>query len=259
VIVIYHATFLSGICDNARKVGHDNEGVLMLCLIIFLSNDAEKLEEEVGREVLSNFICLIEILIMLEEFLNCCRFARKDLHRFKDYSRSILDQFKQTYDRKHGAKRNLIKLHLLLYFANEILNNGPALGCDSGCGEHGHILKQRLPKSHKEEKIPFIIKQEQGFLRTLRLILPPIISTLSSENISLPERIVKFIFLLTLTFPTRMEYLTRRNNHISLRLNGAVLNAWNMYFISSEIMSFLTFVMTELNYIPNSAFQYRGR
>jgi hypothetical protein len=139
--------FPSGICNNARKAGHENEGVLLLCLCMFVSSEGVKMEEAVGPEVLSNFIRLIEILIMLEEFIKCRRFARKDLHRFKDFSRSILDQFKRTYDRKAGTKHNVIKLHLLLHFADEILNNGPALGFDSGCGEHGHIQRKKAAKN----------------------------------------------------------------------------------------------------------------
>jgi hypothetical protein len=120
-----------------------------------LSHDGEKLEEEVGAEVMSNFIRLIEILIMLEEYIKCRRFERKHLIRFKDFSRTILDQFKRTYDRKHGTKFNVNKLHLLLHFADEILNNGPALGFDSGCGEHGHIQRKKAAKNTQRRQDKF--------------------------------------------------------------------------------------------------------
>jgi hypothetical protein len=135
--------FPTGICGQQKKAGHEYQGVLMLLLVFFLSKDGERIEAQVGTDLTTAYIHLLELLIMFEEFLKCREFDREEILQVKRWVPAFLLHFKETINRSEGCKFNRIKTHLMLHIADDLLLLGPALGTDSSSGETRHIYSSK--------------------------------------------------------------------------------------------------------------------
>jgi len=139
--------FPNGVCGDQKRKGHEMSGVVLLFLIVFLSSDGDHYERKMGSYLFANYIHLFEMILMMEQFIRQRAFNTRDVKLFKDHAPAIMNLYKDTVNRKKGMGDNLIKIHLLMHMADDILNLGLPISFDSAPGENRHISAVKIPAS----------------------------------------------------------------------------------------------------------------
>jgi hypothetical protein len=128
-------------------------GVILTFLIIFLSIHGDEYEIKMGSFLFANYIHLMEMILMLEQFMRQKEFSKKHIKLMNDHVPAILNLFKDTVNRKIGMGINLIKIHLIRHMADDILNLGLPISFDSAPGENRHIYAVKIPASKTQHQI----------------------------------------------------------------------------------------------------------
>jgi hypothetical protein len=147
--------FPSGITTEKKKNGHEMQGVVLNILFVVLS-DIPKYSslmgdtEYEGRR-LSNWILLLERVLLVEEFLKTNKMKRSHIEKFAIYFPYFLKYLKKVVDRQEGSGFKLLKYHLCTHFASDIKKWGPPCCYNSSTGESNHkFLKIRSRKTQRQ-------------------------------------------------------------------------------------------------------------
>jgi Plavaka transposase len=121
--------FPTGITGDKKKNAHEMQGVVLDIMYVVLS-DLSKYNRlmgnnEYGARRLSNWLLLLERLLMIEEFLRTGTIKRKHVEIFSIYFPFFLEYLKKVVDRQSAAKFKLLKFHLCTHFASDIMKWGP--------------------------------------------------------------------------------------------------------------------------------------
>jgi hypothetical protein len=149
--------FYSSYTTVTRKNASEMSGILLVYLMVFNSNEgASKIDQQLGEGRTTQFICLFELMLLLENFCGQDELSPnmvRTLHQFMPY---ILNTYKLTLDRQVGCQMKIIKFHLPSHFASDIQRFGSMKNFDTGIGESHHKTESKNPaKNTQRRKVNF--------------------------------------------------------------------------------------------------------
>ena len=112
--------FPNGLTTNAKKNGHEMQGVIIIILTILMSSSYNKYERYIDIQRLADLIHLFELLIMNEEYMKQRILLRKSVLHLKTFMPMFLHHYKYCVNRSC----KFLKFHLPLHLADDILDNG---------------------------------------------------------------------------------------------------------------------------------------
>ena len=145
--------FPKGVCADQKRKGHKMSGVILTILIVLLSYNGDAFETKMGSLLFANYVHLMEIILMLEQFLRQRSFKVQHLRLVNAYIPAIFRLYKDTVNRKTGMGDNLIKIHLIRHVIDDIFNLGLPINFDSAPGENWHISAVKIPASKTQHKV----------------------------------------------------------------------------------------------------------
>ena len=155
--------FPSGITSNAKKNGHEEKCVVLLCLLILVSKkgsdffeqqfDGESAVSPGDAESLTRsqlFIELLTNLLLMENFLKSKQFTRRQMKLYQIYLPLFMDSYKFSVRRVIGMAMKFIKFHLPMHSHDDIRRFGPPMSWDSSTGESNH-KEMKDPGRHTQQ------------------------------------------------------------------------------------------------------------
>jgi hypothetical protein len=143
----------SNYTSATRKNANEMTGVLLAILIVFTSKEGEdNLDKQMEEIRTANFIHLLEIMLLLENFCLSEEHKISDVKNFKKFTPYVLNTFKDTINRKKGCEMKLIKFHLPNHFGDDILRFGSMQNFDTGIGESHHKTEAKKPANHTQRR-----------------------------------------------------------------------------------------------------------
>jgi len=134
------AFFCNGITSEAKKNGHEERCVMLLCLLIFCSKTgAEFFDEKMDESRLSGHIHLIEMMLLLEHFMRSPTMPRTQVAMLPKFIPEMLRWYKTIVNRTKGMGMNFVKFHMILHLHDDILRAGPSCSFDGSLGESFHV------------------------------------------------------------------------------------------------------------------------
>jgi len=133
-----YSKYTSKCCKN----GHEMAGLFITFLMIFCSDEENKLSKDnsLGKDRASAFIHVFELMLLLEHFAQSKYHIKGDIKSiFEPGIPVVLETIKNTIDRRTGNGMKLIKFHLVVHFAGDILRYGSMTNFNSAVGEFLHI------------------------------------------------------------------------------------------------------------------------
>lgn len=144
--------FPQGICGLTKINAHEQEGTLVLFLLLLCSSLGEYWFEDrkegqskakgnrawLGSLRTADWIWTFEALILLEEFDKCEEVTARENKQLRDYMPLLLDHYKRAVNRTEGNKLCIIKFHLPLHKPDDIEQFAAAPNVDSATGESNH-------------------------------------------------------------------------------------------------------------------------
>jgi hypothetical protein len=100
-------------------------------------------------DVVSEWIELVEMLLMWEVWLKSDKIAKRHVKRVEKKHRFIIYLLRKTANGQAGMGLKLTKFHAKVHMATEILHFGMPMCFDTGSQEAGH-KRRKLPKSVKK-------------------------------------------------------------------------------------------------------------
>ena len=168
--------FPSGITTNAKKNGHEEKCVILLCLLILVSKkgvdcfekqfDGEQAVipdegEPLARSQL--FIELLTNLLLMENFLKSKQFTRRQMKLYKVYLPLFMDLYKLAVQRVIGMAMKFIKFHLPMHSYEDIRRFGPPMSWDSSTGESNHKDMKDPGRHTQQNTINFDMQTAKRF------------------------------------------------------------------------------------------------
>ena len=145
--------FYSSYVSIARKNASEMSGILLVYLMVLNSSEGQfKIDEQLGEGRTANFIEVIELMLMLESFCNQDDMSFKMVKRLKFFMPFLLDKYKTTLNRQVGCQMKIIKFHLPLHFAEDMLRFGSMKNFDTGIGESHHKTESKLPAKNTQRR-----------------------------------------------------------------------------------------------------------
>ena len=130
----------------AKKNAHEVAGIILVYLFVFSSTEGEsKLTKTLGADRRTSFIHGFELLLMLENFCKQHMHTAKDLKIAKKGIPLVMNTIKILLNRRQGHGMKIIKFHLMLHFAEDILRFGSMRNFDSCIGERHHTTEVKDP------------------------------------------------------------------------------------------------------------------
>jgi hypothetical protein len=137
----FFSNYTSVSCKNASEMS----GVLLVFLIIFSTTEGNVIDKELGNDRSSAFLHVLELMLMLETFCKAPQHKRNEVMILKQFMPRLLETFKITLNRSDGNGMKIIKFHLPLHFADDILRFGVMSNFDSALGESHHKSEAKKP------------------------------------------------------------------------------------------------------------------
>jgi hypothetical protein len=135
-------------------------GLLIVFLMVFCSEEGgTTIDKQLETDRTSAFIHVFELLLLLENFCKQEEHLRKDVMVFQTFMPTYMVTIKEALDRQKGLKMKIIKFHLLLHFASDILRNGSMKNSDSGICESHHKTEAKLPAQNTQRRQEFFEAQ----------------------------------------------------------------------------------------------------
>jgi hypothetical protein len=135
-------------CKNASEM----TGVLLVFLILFSTTKGNVIDKELGGDRSSAFLHILELMLMLETFCKAPQHKRSEVILFRKFMPHLLETFKTTLNRSEGNGMKIIKFHLPLHFADDILRFGVMSNFDSAMGESHHKSEAKKPASRTQRR-----------------------------------------------------------------------------------------------------------
>jgi hypothetical protein len=161
--------FYTNYTSTGYKNASELTGMLIVFLMVFSTQEGEnKLDANLGAKRSSQYIHLFELMLMLETFCKTEEHDRRSVKLFKDMLPSILECYKKTIDRQEGNQMKIIKFHLPLHFADDMLRFGSMANFDSSIGElHHKDFAKKPAKNTQRRKAIFEIQTAQRQIENL--------------------------------------------------------------------------------------------
>ena len=185
-----NANFSKGIRGGGKMMAKEYRGVLLVMLAIFRSTKGREImgirsewfRNEVNKD---NWIMLIELLLGWEAYLNLDKMLIKHVVRLRRKHRFILYLMRKIARRQKGMGLKLIKFHVVLHLADDILNFGVPTEFDTSANEGHHKLGKKAAKLTQKEAASF---QYQTSVRLMEYLL----LELAMEEISTDAKIWEY-------------------------------------------------------------------
>ena len=164
--------FTSGYLSTVKKDGNDYSG-LIICLVLALlsSNGVVAMEPKESPSVIKNFICALETIIGMEEFLNIGSMKFKHVELTPRIVANFLNEVNINCYRTKGMGQRLIKNHLYFHLQEYVqLWGTPAAGWDSSPSEGHHKTEIKAPSKSTQCNKSTFISQTAGRQIEYRLI-----------------------------------------------------------------------------------------
>lgn len=164
-----NTNFSKGIRGGGKMMAKEYRGVLLVMLALFRSTKGREIMEHrsayfKAESTKDDWILLIEILLEWEAYLNSERMYTRHVKRLAQKHRYILYLFRKIAQRTEGMGLKLIKFHIILHLADDILQFGVPLEFDTGANEGHHKDAKKAAKLTQKEAASF---QYQTALRMI--------------------------------------------------------------------------------------------
>jgi Plavaka transposase len=145
--------FYTNYTSTGYKNASELTGMLIVFLMVFATKEGENiLDASLGEERTSKYIHLFEVMLMMENFCKAERHERGMVYKFKQMVPIILGYYKTTLNRQEGNQMKIIKFHLPLHFADDILRFGSMANFDSSIGESHHKDFAKKPSKNTQRR-----------------------------------------------------------------------------------------------------------
>ena len=145
--------FYTNYTSTGYKNASELSGMLIVFLMVFSTKEGEGMIDNIlGEERTSQWIHLFELLLMLENFCKSEKHLVRNIHVFKKMLPSILAYYKDTVNRLEGNGMKIIKFHLPLHFADDMLRFGSMSNYDSSIGELHHKDFAKKPSKNTQRR-----------------------------------------------------------------------------------------------------------
>jgi hypothetical protein len=241
--------FSTGITDYKKKNGHEMQGIVLNIMVVMLSDKTryKNLMEDYHYEGsrLSNWVLLLERLLLVEEFLRTSTFKRKHIEIFSKYFPSFLQYMKQVVNRQEGAGFKFLKFHLCTHFASDILKWGPPCCYNSSTGESNH--KSLKMRSRKTQRQVDLIEEQSGVRYVEQLAINHSLNIMMDQqkirkDSASGQKLKKCLNLSGLSYcQTKDGIFCVHNGYISDRAK------WNAFVMQNTLSSILSKVIPFLS------------
>ena len=145
--------FNTNYLTTTRKNAHEMSGILIVILCIFNTNEGtNQLDSNMAEIQSTKYIHILELLLLLETFCQTKKHKKSDVIKFKEFMPYFLNTYKTTLNRQEGCEMKLIKFHLPLHFADDILRFGSMSNFDTGVGESHHKTEAKKPSKNTQKR-----------------------------------------------------------------------------------------------------------
>ena len=145
--------FYTNYTSTGYKNASELTGMLIVFLMVFSTKEGEIiLDTNLGEARTSQYIHLFEVMLMLENFCKAEKHERAMVRSFKKMIPYILYYYKTTLNRQEGNQMKIIKFHLPLHFADDILRFGSMANFDSSIGESHHKVFAKKPAKNTQRR-----------------------------------------------------------------------------------------------------------
>ena len=135
-------------CKNASEM----TGILVVFLIMFSTKEGNVIDKELGGDRASAFMHVLELMLLLETFCKAQQNKRNEVTLLRQFMPRLLETLKTTLNRSEGNGMKIIKFHLLLHFADDILRFGVMSNFDSAMGESHHKSEAKKPAQRTQRR-----------------------------------------------------------------------------------------------------------
>ena len=135
-----------------RKNGHEMAGLLLVFLTIFLTNEGEVLDKQMNTDRCGAYIHVLELLLMLESLCKQDDIMKNDVHWIRDGMPYVMETIKTVINRQEGCGMKIIKFHLMIHYAEDILRFGSMKNFDSSIGERHHVSLIKEPAKRTQRR-----------------------------------------------------------------------------------------------------------
>ena len=144
--------FFTNYTTCSHKTASEMTGLLIVFLVLFSTKEGEKIDCLLEEGRTSAFMAVFELMLLLETF--CKAESNKDhevglLNKFMPW---LLETYKNTLNRSKGMGIKIIKFHLPLHFADDIMRFGSMSNFDSALGESHHKTEAKKPAQRTQRR-----------------------------------------------------------------------------------------------------------
>jgi hypothetical protein len=136
----------------ANKNANEMTSIFIVILMVFASSEGTYLDQELGDKRSAQYIHLFELMLMMEYFCKSNKLTRKTIQLFQQVLPYLMETLKKTLDRQTGNQMKIIKFHLPLHFAEDMLRFGSMSNYDSGIGEMHHKEFAKLAAQNTQRR-----------------------------------------------------------------------------------------------------------
>ena len=145
--------FNTNYTSTTRKNASEMSGMLIVFLCVLNSDEGtNKIDKEMGEGRTTQFIHIIELMLLLESFCLSTEHLISNVKLLKKFMPYILNTLKNTLNRQSGCQMKIIKFHLPNHFADDILRFGSMVNFDTGIGESHHKSEAKHPAQNTQRR-----------------------------------------------------------------------------------------------------------
>jgi hypothetical protein len=162
--------FNSNYTSVSYKNANEMSGIFIVFLMLFSTTEGVNLDKVLGNKRSAQYIHLFELMLMLEYFCKAESHKRQSILMMQKTMPLILETLKNTLNRQEGNGMKIIKFHLPLHFAEDMLRFGSMANYDSGIGESHHKDFAKKPSQNTQRrKSVFEIQTAQRLIENMAI------------------------------------------------------------------------------------------
>ena len=146
--------------NTSRKEGNHFAGMIFTQMLSLVCSEGRKLliSGGISEKAITERIYALELVLGMEEFLKYSG-TRKQINQTEKMFVHFVNILNTTLKRVEGAGNLLIKIHMLLHYAEYIRLFGPPSGFDSAPSESNHKTEVKAPAKRTQLNKATLIKQ----------------------------------------------------------------------------------------------------
>ena len=154
-----------------RKNGHEMGGLLLVYLMIFVSDEDKVIDKLFHSDRSSAFIHIIELSLMLGEFVKTKKHRHSDVNLFDRGLPLLMNSYATTLHRTEGKGMKFQKFHMPKHFKKNIRKFGSMENFNSMIGEMLHKTETKEPAQNTQRrKEKFEIQTTKQYVNNLKLL-----------------------------------------------------------------------------------------